>query len=84
MPNFIIMKKLTINIEETKYSFFLELIKSMDFVSIEKNDDWYENLSFSEKKNIQKGIDDIENGSIFSHAEVMSIAKKRINELKKN
>lgn len=84
MPNFIIMKKLTINIEETKYSFFLELIKSMDFVSIENNDDWYENLSFSEKKNIQKGIDDIDNGNIFSHDEVMSIAKKRINELKKN
>ncbi len=78
------MKKLTINIEETKYSFFLELIKSMDFVSIENNDDWYENLSFSEKKNIQKGIDDIDNGNIFSHNEVMSIAKKRINELKKN
>lgn len=84
MPNFVIMKKLTINIEETKYSFFLELIKSMDFVSIENNDDWYENLSFSEKKNIQKGIDDIDNGNIFSHDEVMSIAKKRINELKKN
>jgi hypothetical protein len=50
------MKKITINIEENKYSFFLELIKSMDFVSIE--DDWYENLSCSEKKNIQKGIDD--------------------------
>lgn len=78
------MKKITINIEENKYPFFLELIKSMDFVSIENNDDWYENLSFSEKKNIQKGIDDIENGSFFSHAEVMSIAKKRINELKKN
>jgi hypothetical protein len=78
------MKKLIINIEETKYSFFLELIKSMDFVSIENNDDWYENLSFSEKKNIQKGIDDIDNGNIFSHNEVMSIAKKRINELKKN
>ena len=78
------MKKLTINIEENKYSFFLELIKSMDFVSIENNDDWYENLSFSEKKNIQKGIDDIDSGTIFSHDEVMSIAKKRINELKKN
>jgi hypothetical protein len=78
------MKKLTINIEETKYPFFLELIKSMDFVSIENNDDWYENLSFYEKKNIQKGIDDIDNGTIFSHDEVMSIAKKRIHELKKN
>lgn len=76
------MKKITINIEENKYSFFLELIKSMDFVSIENDTDWYENLSFSEKKNIQKGIDDIENGRIFSHNEVMTFAKNRIALLK--
>lgn len=76
------MKKITINIEENKYSFFLELIKSMDFVSIENEEDWYENLSSSEKKNIQKGIDDIENGRIFSHNEVMTLAKKRIAALK--
>jgi hypothetical protein len=76
------MKKITINIEENKYSFFLELIKSMDFVSIENEEDWYGNLSFSEKKNIQKGIDDIENGRIFSHNEVMTLAKKRIAALK--
>jgi hypothetical protein len=76
------MKKLTINIEENKYSFFLELIKSMDFISIENEEDWYENLSFSEKKNIQKGIDDIENGRVFSHNEVMTLAKKRIAALK--
>lgn len=78
------MKKITINIEENKYSFFLELIKSMNFVSIENEEDWYENLSFSEKKNIQKGIDDIENGRIYSHNEVMTFAKKRIAALKNN
>jgi hypothetical protein len=78
------MKKITINIEENKYSFFLELIKSMDFVSIENESDWFENLSFLEKKNIQKGIDDIENGRIFSHNDVMNLAKKRIAELKNN
>ena len=76
------MKKITINIEENKYSFFLELIKSMDFVSIENEDDWYENLSFSEKRNIEKGINDIENGRTFSHNEVMTLAKKRIAALK--
>ena len=76
------MKQVIVNIEENKYSFFLELIKSMDFVSIENEDDWYGNLSFTEKKNIQKGIDDIENGKIYSHNEVMTFAKKRIAELK--
>ena len=76
------MKKITINIEENKYPFFLELIKSMGFISIENEEDWYGNLSFSEKKNIQKGIDDVENGRVFSHNEVMTFAKKRITELK--
>lgn len=78
------MKKITVNIEENKYSFFLELIKSMDFVSIENEDDWYANLSLTEKKNIQKGIDDLENGRIHSHNDVMSFAKKRIAALKNN
>jgi predicted transcriptional regulator len=76
------MKQLTVNIEENKYSFFLELIKSMDFISIENDVDWYETLSLSAKKNIEKGLEDIENGKIHSHDDVMKTAKKRITELK--
>ena len=77
------MKQLTINIKDNKYSFFLELIKSMDFVSIADNEDWYESLSANDKKSIQKGIEDIENGRIYSHEEVMALAKKKIADLKK-
>jgi predicted transcriptional regulator len=77
------MKQLTINIKDDKYSFFLELIKSMDFVSIADNEDWYETLSANDKKSIQKGIEDIENGRIHSHEEVMALAKKKIADLKK-
>jgi len=77
-----IMKKVTLNIEERKYSFFLELIKSLDFASIEKEEDWFDILSVSDKKNIQKGIDDLENGRKHSHEDVMAFAKKRISELK--
>lgn len=78
------MKQLTINIKDNKYSFFLELIKSMDFVSIADNDDWYESLSANDKKSIQKGIEDIKNGRIHSHEEVMALAKKKIADLKNN
>lgn len=77
------MKQLTLNIKENKYSFFLELLKSMDFVSNANNEDWYENLSAKEKKSIQKGIEDLENGRVHSHEEVMALAKKKISELKK-
>jgi hypothetical protein len=78
------MKKVTVHIEESKYSFFLELIKSLDFVSIEKEEDWVDNLSITDKENIQKGIDDLENGRKHSHENVMAFAKKRIAELKNN
>ena len=78
------MKKVTIQIEENKYSFFLELIKSFDFVSIEKEEDWFDTLSIADKKNIQKGIDDLENGKKHYHKDVMTLAKKRIAELKNN
>lgn len=72
------MKQLTLNIEDQKYSFFLELIKSMEFISIENDLDWYENLSIDNKKNIHKGIDDLENGRIHSHEEVIKMSKTRI------
>lgn len=77
------MKQLKINIKDNKYSFFLELLKSMDFVSIVEDNDWYENLSPIEKKDIQKGINDLENGRTYSQEEVMLLAKKKISTLKK-
>lgn len=58
-------------------------MKSMDFVSVEESSDWYENSSSNDKKLIQEGINDLDNGTIFSHEEVISLGKKRILELKK-
>lgn len=75
------MKQITINIKDNKYSFFLELLKKMDFVSIVE-EDWYESLSIEEKKSIQKGIEDLDSGNIYTNDEVMALSKKRISELK--
>jgi hypothetical protein len=75
------MKQITINIKDHKYSFFLDLLKKMDFVSIVE-EDWYESLSVEEKKSIQKGIEDLESGNIYTNDEVMAFSKKRISELK--
>lgn len=77
------MKQITINIKDHKYSFFLDLLKKMDFVSIVE-EDWYESLSVEEKKSIQKGIEDLDSGNIYTNDEVMAFSKKRISELKKN
>lgn len=76
------MKQITVNIKDNKYNFFLELLKSMEFVSIVDEEDWHENLSVNEKKTIQRGIEDLENGRIHSHEEVMAISKRRIADLK--
>jgi predicted transcriptional regulator len=54
----------------------------LDFVYIADNEDWYENLSVIDKSSIKKGIEDLENGRIHSHEEVMALAKKKIDELK--
>ena len=78
------MKQVVVNIQDNRYSFFLELMKSMDFVSINEEVDWFEISSEGDKKLIQKGIDDIENGKIHSHQDVMKMGKKRILELKNN
>jgi len=77
------MKQLVINIKDNKLPFFLELIKNFDFISIEDNSgDWYNQLSEKEKKSIQKGIDDLDNGRIIAHDEVMASVKAKLNELK--
>jgi hypothetical protein len=76
------MKQLKINIKDNKYLFMLELLKSMDFVSIVDENDWYQNLSPQDKKNIENGVNDLENGKIFSHEEVMLLAKQKISTLK--
>jgi hypothetical protein len=75
------MKQIILNIKDHKYSFFLELLKKMDFVSVVE-EDWYESLSVEEKKSIQKGIEDLDSGNIYTNDEVMAFSKKRISELK--
>ena len=57
--------------------------KVREFLSKEtKNDDWFNSLSSSEKESIKKGLQDLENGNIVSHKEVMASVKSKIASLK--
>ena len=57
--------------------------KVRDFLSIQtKNDDWYHSLSSSEKESITKGLQDLENGNVVSHENVMTSVKNKIAALK--
>ncbi|KGO85002.1 hypothetical protein Q765_18480 [Flavobacterium rivuli WB 3.3-2 = DSM 21788] len=76
------MKQLVINVKDNKLSFFLELIRNFDFITVEDNADWYSSLSVSQKQSIEKGLEDLRNGKTRTNAEVMDSVKTKIQSLK--
>ncbi|MCY0967577.1 hypothetical protein [Chryseobacterium wangxinyae] len=54
---------------------YIEFLKSK-YNETETKEDWAEKLTDSQKKSIEKGIDDIKNGRTFSHDE----AKQKIRQ----
>ncbi|WP_417429808.1 hypothetical protein [Halpernia sp.] len=50
------MKKVTLNIQESKYNFFLELLKNLDFVQIEDSEG---DTKKEIVRNLEKGFKDL-------------------------
>lgn len=50
------MKQLVLNVDEKKYKFFLELVKSFDFVTIEKEDTAKKKVLKNIAEGMQKSI----------------------------
>ena len=46
--------------------------------------DWYDELSDADKKEIERGLEDLENGNSISHEKVMFSVKQKIEQLKKS
>lgn len=67
------------NLEARKYQFIQELVKVEDERVLEKlelvlkanQNDWFGELSESEKAEIQVGLDQAEKGEVVSHEDVM-------------
>ncbi|OMQ10961.1 hypothetical protein [[Flexibacter] sp. ATCC 35103] len=67
------------NLEARKYQFIQELVKVQDESILEKlelilkanQNDWFDELSESEKNEIQIGLDQAEKGEFTSHEDVM-------------
>ncbi|MEG2102155.1 hypothetical protein [Flavobacterium sp. FlaQc-28] len=67
------------DLEARKYQFIQELVKVEDESVLEKlelvlkanQNDWFEDLSESEKNEIQIGLDQAEKGEVVSHEDVM-------------
>ncbi len=60
----------------------LNYIKTLDFVELTKTKDWWDELSEENKKSIQKGLDDIENGRVHSDEEIRAGVRQRIVKAK--
>ncbi len=48
----------------------------IDFVEEIPEEDWYDELSDAEKKSIELGLKDIEEGRVFAHSEVKKLYEK--------
>lgn len=80
------------DIQSEKYHLIQQIIELQDssivkkvreFLSKEtKNKDWYHSLSSSEKKSIEQGLQDLDNGNVVSHEDVMRSVKNKIAVLK--
>lgn len=79
------MKKITLSIEDHKFQFFLELIKNLEFVQINENEqvaDWFNELTPTQKKTIQISREEIKKGEGISHQEVQRRVRKIIENKK--
>jgi len=56
--------------------------KMKELLSSQTTTDWYDDLTTSQKKSIQKGLQDIKEGNTFTHEEVMSSVRNKIEQLK--
>lgn len=59
------------------------IIAQLYAIKNDGNSDWYEQLSKVQKKQIQKGLHDLDNGKTITHDEVMLAARQKIEQLKK-
>lgn len=74
--------KITLEVANNKAEFLMELLRSLKFVKVKKTGDWYDELSEEAKKSIDEGLDDIKNGRVYPHDEVMAEARKKLNKRK--
>ncbi len=67
----LVHKELSEKIKKLPQKLIEELSEYVDFLLYKNRKDWYEELSPEQKKSIQQGLDDIENGKVYDHDMVM-------------
>jgi hypothetical protein len=83
----ITIKHLQDNIQTLPEDFYEEVNDFVDFLKSKKrtshSQDWAGNLSDYQRKSIDNGLKDIENGKIYSHAEAKERIKNYLSEKSK-
>jgi len=78
------MTHVTISFTEnnSKAVALLNYLKTLDFIKISTNTDWWDELSQENISDIKEGLHDIEIGNTYSDKDVRLAAKQRILEAK--
>jgi predicted transcriptional regulator len=48
-----------------------EVLLNIELLLSKNDQDWYDNLSKDQKESIERGLNDIKNGNVFTHDSVM-------------
>ncbi len=77
------MTQLQVNIPDNQLQFFKNLVNKLgyDYTSL-KEADWYEELTTKQQKEIQEGVDDLDNGRIYSDKGVREEIRLKIENAK--
>jgi len=62
----------------TKAAALLEFLKSLDFIEINKTQDWWGDLSEENKASIERGLNDYKSRRVFSDENVRNEVRQRI------
>lgn len=79
------MQNYTIKILEknAKAIALIKYLKTLDFVELSKNDDWWDELETESKASIERGLDDFKNGRVHNDQDVRNSVRERILKVKK-
>ncbi len=74
------MEDYTLRLSEnnTKAAALLEFLKSLDFIEINKTQDWWDDLSEEKKASVERGLNDYKSGRVFSDENVRNEVRQRI------
>jgi hypothetical protein len=74
---------LKISEKNAKAIALINYLKTLDFVELTKSVDWWDELSEDNKASIQRGLDDLDNGRVFSDEDARKAVRQRILNVQK-